>query len=93
MQDVRSALAEIGQAESVVQTEKSAAKEFLTIRSAQNTSEKITQHLIEKFPQAGFKVQQSEKVGSLVGGELARNSLYALGLGMLGILFLRYPAL
>jgi preprotein translocase SecF subunit len=41
---------------------------------------------MEKFPAAGFRVEQSEKVGSLVGSELARNSLIALGLGMLGIL-------
>ena len=31
-------------------------------------------------------MEQSEKVGSLVGSELARNSLIALGIGMLGIL-------
>ena len=35
---------------------------------------------------AGLKVEGSERVGALVGGELARSSLLALGLGILGIL-------
>jgi SecD/SecF fusion protein len=84
--DVRTALGEIGINDNVVQKERSAAKEFLTIRSPENTSEKISTHLSAKFPQAGLRVEQSEKVGSLIGGELARKSLIALGLGMLGIL-------
>ena len=57
------------------------------MRSPHNTSAKISAHLMEKFPQAGYRLEQSEKVGSLVGSELARNSLIALGLGMVGILF------
>src|SRR5438067_1794231 len=36
--------------------------------------------------QAQFKVEGAERVGALVGGELARNSLIALGLGIFGIL-------
>ena len=35
---------------------------------------------------AGFKVEGAERVGALVGGELAKSSLIALGLGILGIL-------
>jgi preprotein translocase SecF subunit len=38
------------------------------------------------MPNAAFKVEGSERVGALVGGELAKNSLIALGLGILGIL-------
>src|SRR5207244_4542987 len=34
----------------------------------------------------GFKVERSERVGALVGGELAKSSLVALGLGILGVL-------
>ena len=72
--------------EVAVQIEKSAAKEFFTIRSPQGTGEKLAESLKAKFPEAEFRIEQVEKVGSLVGGELARNSLMALGLGMLGIL-------
>ena len=83
--DVRDALKQIDLEESVVQTEKSGAKEFLTIRSAPGTSDRIDKLLNEKFPEANFRVEQSDKVGKLVGGELARNSLIALALGIIGI--------
>nr|MDQ3622519.1 protein translocase subunit SecD [Verrucomicrobiota bacterium] len=83
---VRQALDELQLADSVVQIEKSAAAEFVTIRSPHDTGEKIEAHLKQKFPEAKLRLEQAEKVGSLVGGELARNSLIALGLGMVGIL-------
>src|SRR5213595_2279806 len=38
------------------------------------------------MPNAQFHVEGSDRVGALVGGELAKNSLIALGLGILGIL-------
>jgi preprotein translocase SecF subunit len=78
-------LKEIDLEESVVQTEKSSGKEFLTIRSAPGTSDRIEKLLDEKFPVAKFRVEQNDKVGKLVGDELARNSLIALGLGIIGI--------
>jgi SecD/SecF fusion protein len=83
--DVRSALERIGLAESVVQTERSTAKEFLTIRSAPGTSDRIRTLLLEQFPSAGFRVEQIDTVGKVVGDELARNSLIALALGIVGI--------
>jgi len=83
--DVRAALKQIDLEESVVQTEKSSGKEFLTIRSAPGTSDRIEKLLDEKFPGAKFRVEQTDKVGKLVGDELARNSLIALGLGIIGI--------
>jgi SecD/SecF fusion protein len=83
--DVRAALKQIDLEESVVQTEKSGGKEFLTIRSAPGTSDRIEKLLDEKFQEAKFRVEQNDKVGKLVGDELARNSLIALGLGIVGI--------
>jgi SecD/SecF fusion protein len=83
--EVRAALKQIDLEESVVQTEKSGAKEFLTIRSAPGTSDRIEKLLDEEFPNAQFRVEQNDKVGKLVGDELARNSLIALGLGIIGI--------
>src|SRR5947199_8260954 len=41
---------------------------------------------MQTLPSAGFNVKGSERVGALVGGELAKSSLIALGLGILGIL-------
>lgn len=83
--DIRSSLAQIGLQESVVQTERSPGKEFLTIRSAPGTSPQIETHLKSAFPDAGLRVEQNDKVGKLIGGELARSSLIALGLGIVGI--------
>ena len=83
---VREALAELKLADAVVQTEKSATSEFLTIRSPEDTSKSVEEHLNAKFPQAKFHQEGSEKVGSLVGSELIRSSLIALGLGLVGIM-------
>src|SRR5207248_4269354 len=46
----------------------------------------VKQQLPQSMPKAQFHIEGSERVGALVGGELARNSLIALGLGILGIL-------
>ncbi len=83
--EVRMALAQIKITDTVVQTEKSAAKEFLTVRSPADTSTAISEHLQKTFPDAKFTEQGVEKVGKLVGDELARKSLIALGLGIIGI--------
>ncbi len=83
--EVRQALDQIKLADVVVQTEKSAEKEFLAIRSPGGTSNQISEHLIKTFPDAKLGVAGVESVGKLVGNELARNSLIALGLGMIGI--------
>jgi SecD/SecF fusion protein len=84
--EVRAALDPLKLGDVVVQTEKSAQSEFVTVRSPSGTGEQIAQHLTEAMPGAGFTVQQVEKVGGLVGAELARKSVYALLLGLVGIL-------
>jgi SecD/SecF fusion protein len=83
---VREAVEALKTGDAVVQIEKSAAKEFFTIRCALEKGDQIAEALAKDFPAAGFRVEQVERVGGLVGGELAKSSLLALGLGMLGIL-------
>lgn len=83
---VRQALHSLNIGEIVVQTEKTGDREFVTIRSAAGTAIKIGEQMMKAFPNAGLVEAQREHVGSLVGGELAKNSLWALGLGVLGIL-------
>ncbi|MGV3531985.1 MAG: protein translocase subunit SecD, partial [Chthoniobacteraceae bacterium] len=85
--DVRFAVDGLKIGDVVVQMEKSAATEFFTIRAPQDTGERIADHLTKVFPDAGFQLEQKETVGPVVGDELARASLIALGLGMLGIFF------
>ena len=53
---------------------------------ARHAASKMDAHLKAKFPQAQFRTEATEKVGSLVGSELIRSSLIALGLGLLGIM-------
>jgi SecD/SecF fusion protein len=83
---VRDTLGPIHLDDSPIQQSQQGGKTYITIRSPLNTSDKIEKRVVQSLPAAGFKVERSERVGALVGGELARGSLVALGLGILGIL-------
>ena len=83
---VRHALNTIGYADASIQESQQAGKSYITIRSPLNSSEQVEHQVLQMMPEAGLKVEGSERVGALVGGELARSSLLALGLGILGIL-------
>jgi SecD/SecF fusion protein len=83
---VREALNTVGLADSSIQESTQGGKNYITVRTPLNTSDKVEKQIIAAMPQASWKVEGSERVGALVGGELAKNSLIALGLGILGIL-------
>ena len=83
---VRNALKPIGFADASIQESAQGGKSYITIRTPLNTSDKVEKQIIQANPSAGFNVEGSERVGALVGGELAKSSLIALGLGILGIL-------
>jgi SecD/SecF fusion protein len=84
--DVRQALEPTRLGEALIQQSAQGGKNYITIRSAVNTSEVIEKQVAKALPHAQFKVERSERVGALVGGELAKTSLWALALGILGIL-------
>src|SRR5207237_1726747 len=84
---VRGALKPIGLADASIQESTQVGKSYITIRTPLNTSDKVEKQIMQTLPNAGFHVEGSERVGALVGGELAKSSLIALGLGILGILF------
>jgi len=67
------------------ETDPASHSEFIAIRSPIDTGDKIEAHLKETMPDTGFSEHKKDKVGKIVGGELAKSSLIALGLGMLGI--------
>ena len=73
-------------AEASIQESAQGGKYYITLRTPLHTSDQVKQQLPQAMPNAQFNVEGSERVGALVGGELARNSLIALGLGILGIL-------
>src|SRR5256712_11235421 len=83
---VRNALKPIGLADASIQESTQAGKSYITVRTPLNTSDKVEKQIMQSLPNAGFHVEGSERVGALVGGELAKSSLVALGLGILGIL-------
>jgi SecD/SecF fusion protein len=81
---VRNALKPIGFADASIQESQQGDRSYITVRTAINTSDKVEKQLTQALP--GLRIEGSERVGALVGGELARRSLIALGLGILGIL-------
>src|SRR5438270_250255 len=83
---VRHALQPVGLADASIQESMQAGKSYITIRTPLNTSDKVEKQIMQTLPNARFHVEGSERVGALVGGELAKSSLIALGLGILGIL-------
>ncbi len=83
---VRQALQPLGLADASIQQSGQGGKSYITIRTPLNTSDNVEKQVMRSMPNAGFSVEGSERVGALVGGELARSSLVALGLGILGIL-------
>jgi SecD/SecF fusion protein len=84
--EVRNALKAISLADASIQESSQGGKSYVTVRTPLNTSDHVEKQIIHAMPNAGWKVEGSERVGALVGGELAKNSLTALALGILGIL-------
>lgn len=83
---VREALAPLNLKEAVIQSEEKDGRQYLTIRTPAETGIGVQKRLGEAFPQAALKVEQYDKVGALVGEQLAIKSLLALLLGIAGIL-------
>src|SRR6266850_615761 len=83
---VRQALASMNIADASIQESAQGGKYYITVRTPLHTSDTVKQQLPQAMPDAQFHVEGSDRVGALVGGELAKNSLIALGLGILGIL-------
>jgi SecD/SecF fusion protein len=83
---VRDALRPIHLEDSTIQNTSVRGEPMLTFRSPVDTGVKIQQRLQEAFPQDGIKLGQYDKVGALVGKQLAFKSLMALLLGIVGIL-------
>jgi len=85
--DVRKHIEELKIEDVAIQkeTDPSSHSEYITIRSPIDTGDKIEAQLFKTMPEAGLKEHKKDKVGKIVGGELAKSSILALGLGMLGI--------
>ena len=84
--EVRRVLETMSIHDASIQESAQGGKYYITVRTPLNTSDQVKQQLPQSMPNAQFHIEGSERVGALVGGELAKNSLIALGLGILGIL-------
>jgi len=69
---VRDALKPIGFADASIQESTQGGKSYITVRTPLNTSDKVEKQIMQTIPGTGFKVEGSERVGALVGGELAK---------------------
>jgi SecD/SecF fusion protein len=83
---VRQALTPLNLSDASIQESAQGGKYYITVRTPLRTSDAVETQVMKAMPDAQFKIEGAERVGALVGGELARNSLIALGLGILGIL-------
>ena len=72
--------------ESTLQTSMEEGRELITVQSKFGTADAVVARLQQDFPGAGWTIEQTDTVGPRIGKELAGRSLFALALGLLGIL-------
>ena len=84
--DLRRSVESANLGESTMQTAMEDGRELITVQSKFGTADAIVAKLQQDFPQAGLTIEQTDTVGPRIGKELAGRSLFALALGLLGIL-------
>jgi SecD/SecF fusion protein len=84
--EVRRIVDGAGVGESTLQSAMEEGRELITVQSRFNTADTILERLQQDMPEAGWTIEQNDTVGPRVGRELAGRSLFALTLGLIGIL-------
>jgi SecD/SecF fusion protein len=84
--DLRRSVESANLGETTLQTSLEEGREFVTVQSKFGTTDAIVAKLQQDFPAAQWAIEQSDTVGPRIGNELAGRSLFALALGLLGIL-------
>lgn len=84
--EARSALEKVGLGNIPIVYEREGVKEMLSVSGPQGSSSTIVGTLVSAFPQNDLRPVLEETVGAQIGAEFARRALFALGLGLLGIL-------
>lgn len=84
--DLRRSVESANLGESTLQIATEEGRELITVQSKFGTADAVVARLQQDFPQAGLTIEQTDTVGPRVGKELAGRSLFALALGLLGIL-------
>ncbi|MFA5042683.1 MAG: protein translocase subunit SecD [Kiritimatiellia bacterium] len=88
VESVRGALAGVGIKDTQIQYQKELNKnaEFLQVRSAYGTGDKVKETLSAKFPASEFKVVNEDTVGPQIGREMTFNALKALLYSFIGMI-------
>jgi SecD/SecF fusion protein len=84
--DLRRSVEATNIGETTLQTSIEEGRELVTVQSKFGTADAIVAKLQQDYPSAEWKIEQTDTVGPRVGSELAGRSLFALALGLLGIL-------
>lgn len=84
--DLRRSVAAAGLGETTLQTAMEEGRELVTVQSRFGTADAVVARLQQDFPSAGWTIEQTDTVGPRIGKELAGRSLFALALGLVGIL-------
>jgi SecD/SecF fusion protein len=84
--DLRRSVEGANLGETTLQIATEEGRELITVQSRFGTADGVVAKLQQDFPQAGLTIEQTDTVGPRIGKELAGRSLFALALGLLGIL-------
>lgn len=84
--DLRRSVESANLGETTLQTSIEEGREFVTVQSKFGTTDAIVSKLQQDFPSAQWAIEQADTVGPRIGNELAGRSLFALALGLVGIL-------
>jgi SecD/SecF fusion protein len=84
--DLRRSVESANLGETTLQMSMEEGRELVTVQSKFGTADGIVAKLQQDFPSAGWTIEQTDTVGPRIGNELAGRSLFALALGLLGIL-------
>ena len=84
--DLRRSVESANLGETTLQASKEEGRELITVQSRFGTADAVVAKLQQDFPDAGLTIEQTDTVGPRVGKELAGRSLFALALGLVGIL-------
>ena len=92
---LRAAVGELGIGSAQISYQRSlgSGTQTLKVTSAAGSGDQILTMLAEKFPESGYKLIQSSKVGGIVGKEIQKSAIISVVLALFGILFyvaLRY---
>ncbi len=85
--EVRTAITPLGHENSLIQAQQTTeGSEIISIRLPEDSASAVESVLVETFADRGLEVLQTDRIGSSFGQEMVTKALWALGLGMIGIL-------